>query len=195
MEKNPPRLIILEMSLPNKIILIGAGGHARTVLDCLGNVAHGFCDDKTDVFSSLVKLEPESGSFAIISFGAVEPKGLARRQKVFEEYKAKGVIFKSAIHASAIVSGNALIGDGSMIGPGAIVNSGAVIGQNVIINSGAIIEHDVIIGDGSHVAPGAIVLGGAKIGKIAMIGAGAVILPSAEVDDGAMVRSMTRYPS
>lgn len=177
--------------MDNNPVLIGAGGHAKVVLDCLNGEVAGFVDDKTQEFMALYKLDDITDGSAIISFGAVEPKGLQRRQKVFESYHDKGIDFVKAIHSSAIISDETTIGKGTLIGPGAIVNSGAKIGNNVIINSGAIIEHDAVIGDGSHIAPRAVILGGAKIGSCVMVGAGAVVLPNKEVADNEMVKALT----
>lgn len=170
-----------------KIVLIGAGGHAKVVLDCLGGKAYGFVDDSVDQFFGLKKLHEIGDKTAIIGFGAVTTKSLERRHKIFKDY-AK---LATAIHKSAIISKHVEIGEGTMIGPGVIINSGARIGRNVIINSGAVIEHDAVIGDGSHVAPRAVVLGGAKIGECAMIGAGAVVLPGVEVKASALVKALS----
>lgn len=179
--------------MPDKIVLIGAGGHASTIIDAACGKAYAFIDDLVNEFYGLKRIsDPEKGTISIISFGAVTPEVLKRRQKVFEEYVKDGVKFATVIHPKAIVSEMAKIGAGSFVAAGAIINASAKIGRNVIINTGAIIEHDVQIGDGAHIAPGAIILGGAKIGKGAMIGAGAVVLPGKEIAEGAMFKSLTR---
>ena len=181
--------------MAEKIILIGAGGHAKVVMDCLDHPAYGFVDYEVEEFFGLKKLAEITGDYSgLISFGAVEPQELERRHRVFLNYKSQQIKFITAIHKTAIIAQDAVIGEGNMIGAGVIINSGVVIGSNLIINSGAIIEHDVVIGDGSHVAPGAIILGTAKIGKTTMIGAGAVILPEAVVPDNSLIKALERFP-
>lgn len=176
----------------DKIVLLGAGGHAKVVADCLSGRILAFSDNKVNEFLGLEKVEELNVSTAIISFGAVTPEGLERRHGVYNKYKQGGTEFVKAIHESAIISANTKIGLGTMVGPGAIINSGAVIGENVIINSGAIVEHDAIIGAGSHIAPGAIILGAAKIGETSMIGAGAIILPGTELANNSFIKAGQR---
>lgn len=181
--------------MAEKIVLIGAGGHANTVLDSAMGHAYAFVDKGVKEFFGLKKLEEaSSGDYAIISFGAVVPEELQRRHDVFERYVKAGVKFVSVIHPQSIVSDKAKIGDGTLVAPGVIVNAAAKVGKNVILNSGCIIEHGAEVGDGTHIAPGAVILGSAKVGKNAMIGAGAVVLPYKSVPDNTMVKSLTRFP-
>lgn len=182
--------------MAKKVVLIGAGGHAKVALEALEGKAYGFIDDNTKKFYNLKKLADAALTDKyqiLIGFGAVNTKGLERRQSVFENYKAQGFRFITACHPSSVVSPDAKIGKGSFIGPRVIVNAGAKIGENAIINSGAIIEHDVEVGDGSHIAPGAILLGNVKVGKTCMVGAGAVMLPSAAIADSFLVKALTRF--
>lgn len=184
--------------MSDEIVLIGAGGHAKVVLESAlseGFEIAGFVDPNVEDFARLQKLYDDNLQAGIISFGAVEPEGLQKRHELFEKYQSAGVEFPVVCDIDAKVSETAEIDDGSYVAPGVIINAEAKIGKNCIINTGAIIEHDVKVGNGCHIAPGAIVLGGAEIGDFCMIGAGAVILPNAKLPANTMVKALERYGS
>jgi len=183
------------------IVLIGAGGHAKVILDTAKSINKkivGFIDDNVEEFFGLTKLydkdlfQNKNKLSAIIAFGAVKVDEAKRRNDVFSKYK--GINFTTLIHRQAIVSTKAKIGKGVVIFPGAIINAGAIIDDNAIINSAAIIEHDATIGKGTHICPGAIVLGGASVAKNSIVGAGAVILPYSEILTPKLIYALTRYP-
>lgn len=185
----------------DKIILIGAGGHAKGLVEIItahcGMIA-GYTGPEESPWLDAPWLGnddqamPEMGGLAL-GFGAVTPTALATRLTLLEKLSLRGFDAPPVISPDAIMSPSATIGAGSQILPGAIIHAQAMIGDGVIINSGAIVEHDARIADGAHVAPGAIILGGATIGKHAMIGAGAVILPGAEVAPETLIAANTRF--
>ena len=183
----------------NRLFLIGAGGHARMIVDVL--TANG---KRVDVVVDPVRpkwLDAEhvsdhssiaAGSSIVIGLGGVTPDRLRKRLGVLVDALAQGCTAPPVIHPSAIVSPTARIGKGVQIAAGAIIQAHSTLGDGVIVNSGAIVEHDAVVGAGSHIAPGAIVLGAAVIGAGCMIGAGAVVLPEIKIDDGTLVSALTR---
>lgn len=172
-----------------KIILIGGGGHCRSVIDTIkssnlynivgiidlkekiGNYIDGIriidSDDNLQIYRDKV-------SNAFITVGSIGNPRL--RQELFKKLKQFKYNIPAIIDNTAIISSKVDIGSGTLIGKGAIVNSNVKIGQNCIINSGAIIEHDCIIEDFVHVASGSTLCGGVSIGMNSHIGAGSVIL-------------------
>jgi len=183
------------------IVLVGAGGHAKVVLDLLldnKQEIDGFIDPEVDIFYELTKLSDENIDFDRVSLsmalGGVKPDSLLNRLNLYNKYKTKGASFTNIISDNAHISKRAEIGEGVFINNGAIINGPSKIGNLAIINTRATIEHDVVIEDGAHIAPGAIVLGNSHIGKNSMIGSGAVILPGTSVPDNVLVPSLTRYP-
>jgi UDP-3-O-[3-hydroxymyristoyl] glucosamine N-acyltransferase len=60
------------------------------------------------------------------------------------------------IHATALVSPDALIGRGSSIGPYCVIG-GAVIGEGTVIHSHVVISDGVSVGSNSEIFPGAVI--------------------------------------
>lgn len=184
--------------MPN-LLLWGAGGHARVVLECAEAMRTftqiGFIDDAfaqprgqhcgcpvlgtRATLSSALQLGYER---ALISIGDNNI-----RSECFNIVLQHGLIGAVIIHPNSIVSPRASIGPGTVVMPGAIINAGAQIGRNCIINTGAIIEHDCIIGDHAHISPRAVLGGGVSVGALAHVGLGAIALPGATIGDRAVI--------
>ena len=170
-----------------KILLLGGGGHCRSVLDCLMSTGKyeeiGIIDyDKSasaldvDVIGTdddLPRLLQEGWSDAFITVGSVGHTNL--RRKLFSLINELGFSIPSIIDPSAIIAKGTTIGEGTFVGKRAVVNTGSIIGQCAIINTGAIIEHDCQIDDFAHISPGATLCGQVKVGKDSHIGAGSVV--------------------
>lgn len=169
------------------IFLIGGGGHAKVVFDCLTAqqlAVIGVFDPLYKGGLGLPALGEYHRSFnpsarAIVAIG----DNTARKRIA----TAVAHTFTTAIHPSALVSPSAQIGEGSMVLHRTVVQAGAAIGRHVIINTGASVDHDCTIADFVHIAPGAVLCGGISIGEGAMVGAGAVIIPGVKVGAWATV--------
>lgn len=183
-------------------VLIGAGGHARVVVELaemLGYRFVGYSALSESPWMAAPKVSDdavlsllEKGLPFILGVGGQSVESLAKRHQLFLkylEYSCSPVL----VHSRATLSASATVGQGSLVFAGATIQSATTIGQAVLINTHAVVEHDCIIGDGSHIAPGALVLGGAKVGKNCMIGAGSVLLPSCVVPDESLVKANTTF--
>lgn len=175
-----------------KAVILGAGGHARVVAECIDAGSYEIIGylDKDEIQNGTVaghypilgddrmpdRWLKEGIQACIVGLGNLGGKSATLRERLFDIYKEAGFEMLTAIHSSAVISPDVRIGEGTVIMPGAVVNSGALIGRNAIVNSGAVIEHDVIIEDGVHIAPGSIVSGGSRIGKNTFVGAGSCII-------------------
>ena len=160
-----------------KILLLGGGGHCKSVLDCLISTDNygkiGIIDyDKSasalgvDVIGTdddLPRLFQEGWSEAFITVGSVGHTTL--RRKLFSLVKQCGFYTPSIIDSSAIIARGTIIRDGTFIGKRAVINSGSIIGECVIINTGAIVEHDCQINDFVHICPGTTLCGQVMVGK------------------------------
>lgn len=182
------------------IILIGAGGHAKAVVEILkarGDRIVGYIDPEPSAWLDAAHIHPEAGfddrhASIVIGLGGVSPDRLQRRLGLLDEWTGRGLPAATVIHASAVVSSSARLEPGVTVLANAVVQPNVVVGRGAIVNTGAIIEHDSAIGAGTHVAPGAIVLGDVEIGACAMIGAGAVILPRSKIPPQTLVKAMER---
>ena len=170
----------------DKILLLGGGGHCRSILDtvrCIGTYtdiaivapdSNGIDDIPvigTD--DDLPRLFCEGWTDAFITLGSIGNPH--RRRKLYELIREYNYHIPVLIDPTAIVAERTEIGEGSFIGKRAIINVGAVIGKCAIINSGAIIEHDCRIGEFVHVSPGAVLCGGVELENDVHVGASAVI--------------------
>lgn len=181
--------------MKKKILLVGAGGHCKVVLDVLFSnndyEVAGIVDIKDRVGSkvlgvSVVGIDSDLPRFFKAGikncFIAVGSIGNSRpRVNLYDIAKKIGFSFPNLISSSALVSLSAIIGVGNYIAPGAIINAGAKIGNNCIINTGAVIEHDCTIGDFVHLAPGSILSGNVTVGNYTHIGTGSVIIQSLKI--------------
>jgi len=184
------------------VVGFGAGGHAKVVIEILRSMQEykivGLLETQDALWgtsvlgvevlgddSSMAELKQRGIKHAFIGVGTV---GDAQpRRRLYQKVSEFGFEIVPAIHAAAIVSSSAQIGDGPTIMAGAIVNADAVIGDNVIVNTGAIVEHDCVIGDHTHIATGARLAGGVQVGPGSHIGIGAVVRQEIRIGAGAIV--------
>jgi sugar O-acyltransferase (sialic acid O-acetyltransferase NeuD family) len=181
---------------------IGAGGHARVVLDSVlarGEVeVVGLLDANSTLWGAemfgvpvlggdelLEKLAAEGVRHAFVGIGGTRDN--KRRAAAFERAHAAGMEVLTVVHPSAVVSPNASLGEGTVVLPGAIVNAGARLGRNVIVNSGAIVEHDCELGDHVHVATGACLAGAVVVGEGSLVGAGASVRQGIRIGPRALI--------
>lgn len=186
----------------NNLIIIGAGGYAKSVLDSVDYMNFrmiGFLDDIKPVgdihlgYSILgntidcLKHPEENVYFVAI--------GNNRKRKAwFDKLKEKRLSLINVIDKSALVSPHSEIGEGSFIGKLAIVNHGATVGDNCVVNTRALLEHGCHIGnhvnistnatlngdvkcdEGSFVGSGSVINGQLSIGAWSLVGSGAVVI-------------------
>lgn len=181
-----------------KLVLIGAGGHARSVVDSLAAVGEyeivGFID--RDVVSyrgirtigrdeDLPKLYESGVQHAFVCVGYLG-KG-RQREAISQMLLDLGFELATVIDPSAAIADDAEIGRGSFVGKLAVVNANASIGPMSIINSGAVVEHDCKVGDFSHVSVNATLCGGVVVGEAAFVGAGATVVQGVTLGNRSIV--------
>ncbi len=110
-----------------------------------------------------------------------------RRRGFVEEMAARGYVFESVVHPSALISPRSKVGTGCVIHPGVIVASNTVIGDHVMINRGALVGHDNRIEPFTTIGPGANVAGAVTVGPGAYLGAGCVVRDHLSIGAGAVI--------
>lgn len=185
-----------------KVVIVGAGGHARSVLWALRSARehevvaltdpdvelHGTSVDGITIAGGddrLAGLRDEGVRGAVMGVGGVRDNG--PRVELFELARKLGFELPCVVHAAAAVSDRSVLGSGTVVLAGALVGPGATVGENVIVNSGAVVEHDAVVGDHAHIASGAVLAGEARVGVRSHVGLGALILQEVEVGPGAVV--------
>jgi len=187
----------------DKIILVGFGGHAKSVADTIERTKQyeivGYTDVKPYVSNykylgtdDVLNDYYNRGIRNVVICVGYIGKGNVR-QRIFKELVSIGFSFPIIIDPSAIISDNVQIGEGSFIGKGVIINSETKIGKMTIINSGAIVEHECIIDDYSHIAVGTVLCGQVHVGKGTLIGANATIIQCQRVDDHTIIPAGETY--
>lgn len=180
-----------------RAVVLGGGGHAKVVLDILGDA------DEIEVtgFTSAGG-EPATlcgyrclGTDAILdellrsgvrcAFVAVGEN--RRRDACLRSVKEKGFQLINAISRRAIVSKHASLGEGVALMPGAIVNAGARLEDGVILNTNASVDHDCLVGRCAHIGPGTSIAGCVRVGAGALLGAGSAVVPGAVIGDWATI--------
>lgn len=184
-----------------KLILIGAGGYAKSILDSIDYYNYqvvGFIDELSAdkehlgypiLGKSLHDLDNIHRYFYFISIGNNEKRSIWYNRLIKYHLRLINVVDRSAI-----ISPRAEIGNGCFIGKLAIVNSKALIGNDCIINTRALVEHgctvndhvnlstnsvingDVVVGNGSFIGSCSVTIGQLHIGQWSTIGAGSVVI-------------------
>lgn len=193
-----------------KLLLIGAGGYAKSVIDAVDYFNYkieGFIDEFSTEESHLGfpivanSLESVEDAHKYVYFVCI---GNNERRKIWYERLCRlNLRMINVVDHSAIVSSHAVVGNGNFIGKMAVINSGSIIGSNCIINTKSLVEHgctlgdhvnlstnavvngDVVVGDGSFIGSSSVTVGQIVIGKWAVVGAGTVVIRN--VGDGETV--------
>lgn len=177
-----------------KIILAGAGGHSKVIIDAIrksGEYAiYGIVDpavkDKkilgvpvvgTDI--DLSAIFKKGIKYAFISVGSIGDCVI--RKNLYERLKYIGFQLPVIIHPASVVASNVTLGAGTFVAAGAVINPDTKVGVNVIINTSSSVDHDCHIGDFVHIAPGAVLCGGVKVGNETHIGAGATVIQNVTI--------------
>jgi UDP-perosamine 4-acetyltransferase len=181
------------------IVIVGAGGHGKVVLEILRSAeSHriaGFLDADSTLSDTQVAGLPVLGQINLLPRlrqqkirGAVVAIGDNRVRSSYAKLVVEaGLELIRAIHPTASVAQTAQIGQNVAIAAGAVVCTEVKLGDSVIVNSGAVIDHECEIGAGSHICPGALLAGRVRVGEGAFIGLGAKILPCLNVGEHATV--------
>ncbi len=186
--------------MKQEIILLGGGGHCKSVIDVIeqqGTYQIRGILDVADKVGQVILGYPIIGTeedlanlmknirFALITVGQVKSSTI--RKKLYDQVKKVGGELPVIISPRAYVSPHSQLGEGSIIMHGACINAGAKLGVNTIINSQALIEHDVHISDHCHISTGAIINGDCRIGSHVMIGSQATLRQGITISDHVLI--------
>lgn len=184
------------------LIIIGAGGYAKSVIDSLDHLNFrlvGFIDDIKPIggnhqgypilFNDIIQVENPQD---FVYFVAIGHNG--KRKRWYDRLKTQGLSLINVIDRTALISPHAELGEGNFIGKLSILNHGSKVGNNCVINTRALIEHGCVIEDhvnvstnatlngdviakvGSFIGSGTVINGQITIGEWALVGSGAVVI-------------------
>lgn len=182
------------MNTNNALLVIGAGGHARSVLDIAlenGMEIAGCLCPEYPALSRLPGLEevPIIGRDEDLErlfrqgyrkiFVAIGDNRL--REQLYAGVLAIGFEPVNLISRDAHVSRRARLGKGICIMAGAVVHIGCTVGDNTIVNTGSSLDHDCTVGRSCHIAPGTAVSGSVRIGDGTQLGTGCSVIDGVQI--------------
>ena len=186
----------------DKLILIGGGGHCKSVIDVIeqeGRFQIAGIVDKPELIGSSVLGYPIIGSdsdlvdlvkqfkYAFITIGQINSPMI--RIKLFNLAINAGFILPIIVSPRAYISKYSKLEEGSIIMHDALVNSLASIGKNCIINSKALIEHDSTIESFCHISTNAVINGGVTVGQGSFVGSGAITKQNTEIQKNSFIKA------
>jgi len=188
--------------LKEKILLIGGGGHCKSVIDviesqnrfeiagivdkkeCLGQKVLGYeiiasDDDLEDLINKY--------KYAVITVGQL--KNTDVRIALFENLKRIGFELPVITSSRAYVSKHAQVNEGTVVMHDVLINAGSLIKENCIINSKALIEHDAIINENCHISTGAVINGGVIVEKNCFVGSNVVTKQYITIKENSFIKA------
>lgn len=181
------------------MVIIGAGGHGRVVLDILQASKHyhirGFLDSNKALHGQAVDGVPVLGDVSLLDelhgkgvAGAIVAIGDNSTRKFYASVVANhGLELVNAIHPTASLAHTVTIGSNVVIAAGAMVCAHASVSDSAILNTGCIVEHECSIGQAAHICPGVRLAGHVSVGPVAFVGIGAVVIQGLTVGQAAVV--------
>ena len=184
--------------MSEKIVLVGAGGHAKSLIDVIelenkfeifglvdnaknGEVL-GYKVLGTDEILKEIKSECAN---AIVAVGQI--KSAKIRISLFNKLKELGFNLPVIISPLAYVSKHASIGAGTAVMHCACINAGAKVGENCIINTKALIEHDAVVGDNCHISTASVINGDVRVGDGVFFGSNATAKNGVIIEQNSLI--------
>tara|TARA_A100001388_G_scaffold277565_1_gene269524 strand:- start:5449 stop:6054 length:606 start_codon:yes stop_codon:yes gene_type:complete len=188
-----------------KVLLIGCGGHAKSVIDVIENISSlsifGLIGKKNEIGSKIFGYSVIGNDDSLKDLRKIVSNAFICVGKIGVDYRRTEILkllesldfkFPTIISKYAVVSKFATIGEGTFIGHSAIVNADSKIGNHCIINTKSVIEHESIIGDNCHISTGSIINGNVKIGQNSFIGSNSMIRENLYLPENSIISAGKR---
>lgn len=171
-----------------KLLLVGAGGFGRVVLEHASALYDcAFLDDGdatiVDGVHVIGKASEMASFYPEYKLLLVTIGNNKLRERLYTEAAAIGFAFPNIIHPSAYISPRAHIGSGCVILNNAVVQNNATCGDGCILNPGVELHHDSMIGSYCLIYTNSVVRSLTNVGDRVWIGSTATVLTSSVVPD------------
>ncbi len=189
------------------IVLIGGGGHCKSVIDVIEKTELykiiGIIDTTEKLGEKVLDYEikwtdndlpglvKNKNLHFFITIGQI--KDYSKRLSIYLKLKSLNIKLPTIISPLSYVSKYSKIGEGTIIMHHCIINSNVIIGNNCIINTKALIEHDAIIMDNCHISTGAIINGGVKVEANTFFGSSAVAKEYSVIPENSFIKANSLY--
>lgn len=178
------------MNLDGDVIIIGASGHAKVIIDiieqhCVHRIA-GLIDSyktagtklmgheiigREDLIPAIVAEGNVTGGIVAIGHNWVRSQMVQRIRKLVPQF-----VFVNAIHPSARIARDVHLGCGIAIMAGVSMNPGTKVGDFCFINTNASVDHDNVLEEFSCLQPNSATGGNVKIGAFSSVSMGANVI-------------------
>ncbi len=172
-----------------KIIIIGAGGHSKVIVDIIQNEQKheiaGFIDNnlpighkvldykvlgKEEEINTLINKHNIFGGIIAIGDNFMRSNIEKKIKQLCNEFR-----FVNCIHPKSHVAFDVVMGEGNVVMAGATINTSSEIGNHCIFNTNCSIDHDNKIANFASIAPNAVTGGNVEVGEFSAIGIGATV--------------------
>jgi sugar O-acyltransferase (sialic acid O-acetyltransferase NeuD family) len=187
---------------PGSVLLFGAGGLGREMLQVLRDIAAdgGAADCVAFVVDpglaapeavqgvpvrrdAVAMLRSDAGLRVVVALG----NPVAREAVAARLAAEAGPRFATLLHPAVWMGETVAIGEGSMVFGFSSATADVRIGRHVLINPGCSIAHDCVLEDFATLAPAVALAGGVHLEHGAELGIGARVAPRLRVGRGALV--------
>lgn len=184
--------------MKEKLLLVGAGGFGRVVLENVSQFYEcAFLDDGdtqvVDGISVIGKTFEIPRFFPDYRLLLVTIGNNKVREKLYKVAEKTGFKFPNIIHPSAYVSQHAFLGSGVIILNNVVVQNNAKVGDGTILSPGVEAHHDSNIGDYCLIYTNSVIRSLTHIGNRVRIGSTATVSTSAIVPDDEIIEDGTVY--
>jgi sugar O-acyltransferase (sialic acid O-acetyltransferase NeuD family) len=178
-----------------KIIIIGAGGHSKVIVDIIQNEQKyeiaGFIDNnlptghkvldykvlgKKEEINTLINKHEIFGGIIAIGDNFIRSNVEKKIKQLCNEFK-----FINCIHPKSNIAFNVVMGQGNVVMAGATINTSSEISNHCIFNTNCSIDHDNRIANFASIAPNAVTGGNVEVGEFSAIGIGATVKHSVSI--------------
>lgn len=173
-----------------KIIIIGAGGYSKVIVDIIQNDQKyeiaGFIDNnlpighkvlgykvlgKEEEINNLVNKQEIFGGVIAIGDNFIRSNVEKKIKQLCNEFK-----FINCIHPKSYIAFNVVMGEGNVVMAGATINTFSEISNHCIFNTNCSIDHDNRIANFASIAPNSVTGGNVEVGEFSAIGIGATVM-------------------
>ena len=183
----------------DKLLLVGAGGfgrvvleHASTLYDCaFVDDADAVEVDGAPIIGKIADIKKLYGEYQLL---LVTIGNNALREQIYSEAANVGYDFPNIIHPSVYLSSHAHIGRGNVILNNVVIQNNATMGNGCILNPGVELHHDSSIGNSVLIYTNSVVQSLTHVGdrvwvgSTATISTGAIVPNDTRVEDGEVVK-------
>lgn len=187
-----PALTIPPPASVSRILIVGAGGFGREVLQWVRDAwpdrsaaVAGFLadappadhgEDMPPVIDDPARYVPAPGDGFLLAVGIPDV-----RRRMAENLMGRGARFLTLVHPTAVVVPAAEIGAGTIICPFAVVSDNTRLGRCVLLNYHSSLGHDSSAGDFAVLSPYATLGGNAHVAEDVFLGMHASVGPGRRV--------------